>query len=133
MTPEQSKKCALTHHAIACRSLANIAARNVKRWPIHLTSIVRCGHPELLRPNPLKLAWAIEEREKHENFPDISNYISRRWQWEHSWGCSSGPAKSPDVSGSIRRSLDQQPGLKDVSVSQDRDKRRGDSRRARGV
>jgi hyperosmotically inducible periplasmic protein len=36
-------------------------------------------------------------------------------------GCSSDPAKSPDVSDSIRKSLDQA-GLKDVSVSQDRDK-----------
>ena len=35
-------------------------------------------------------------------------------------GCSS-TSKSPDVSDSIRKSLDQ-PGLKDVSVSQDRDK-----------
>ncbi len=35
-------------------------------------------------------------------------------------GCS-GPAASPDVSGSIRISLDQA-NLKDVSVSQDRDK-----------
>jgi osmotically-inducible protein OsmY len=35
-------------------------------------------------------------------------------------GCS-GPAASPDVSDSIRKSLDQA-GLKDVSVSQDRDK-----------
>jgi hyperosmotically inducible periplasmic protein len=35
--------------------------------------------------------------------------------------CSRTPAKSPDVSDSIRRSLDQA-GLKDVSVSQDRDK-----------
>ena len=35
-------------------------------------------------------------------------------------GCS-GPVASPDVSGSIRTSLDQA-GLKDVSVSQDRDK-----------
>jgi len=35
-------------------------------------------------------------------------------------GCSSS-AQSPDVSGSIRASLDQS-GLKDVSVSQDRDK-----------
>jgi hyperosmotically inducible protein len=35
-------------------------------------------------------------------------------------GCSSTP-KSPDVSDSIRKSLDQ-PNLKDVSVSQDRDK-----------
>jgi hyperosmotically inducible protein len=36
-------------------------------------------------------------------------------------GCSSTSAKSPDVSDSIRKSLDQA-GLKDVSVSQDRDK-----------
>jgi len=36
-------------------------------------------------------------------------------------GCSGTPAKSPDVSGSIRKSLDQA-GLKNVSVSQDRDK-----------
>ena len=35
--------------------------------------------------------------------------------------CSRTSAKSPDVSDSIRRSLDQA-GLKDVSVSQDRDK-----------
>jgi hypothetical protein len=35
--------------------------------------------------------------------------------------CSGTPAKSPDVSDSIRKSLDQ-PGLKDVTVSQDRDK-----------
>src|SRR6202049_3762008 len=35
-------------------------------------------------------------------------------------GCS-GTTKSPDVSDSIRKSLDQA-GLKDVSVSQDRDK-----------
>ncbi len=35
--------------------------------------------------------------------------------------CSSTPTKSPDVADSIRRSLDQA-GLKDVSVSQDRDK-----------
>jgi len=35
-------------------------------------------------------------------------------------GCS-GPAASPDVSDSVRRSLDQA-GLKDVSVQQDRDK-----------
>jgi len=35
-------------------------------------------------------------------------------------GCSSTP-KSPDVAGSIRKSLDQA-GYKDVSVSQDRDK-----------
>ena len=35
--------------------------------------------------------------------------------------CSGSPAKSPDVSDSIRKSLDQA-GLKDVSVSQDRDK-----------
>lgn len=35
--------------------------------------------------------------------------------------CSSTPTKSPDVADSIRRSLDQS-GLKDVSVSQDRDK-----------
>ncbi len=35
--------------------------------------------------------------------------------------CSGTPAKSPDVSDSIRKSLDEA-GLKDVSVSQDRDK-----------
>ena len=35
-------------------------------------------------------------------------------------GCS-GPAASPDVAGSIQKSLDQA-GLKNVSVSQDRDK-----------
>src|SRR5580693_10328682 len=34
-------------------------------------------------------------------------------------GCSSEPAKSPDVADSIRKSLDQA-GLKDVKVSQDR-------------
>lgn len=36
-------------------------------------------------------------------------------------GCSSTATKSPDVSGTIRKSLNQ-PNLKDVSVSQDRDK-----------
>jgi hyperosmotically inducible periplasmic protein len=36
-------------------------------------------------------------------------------------GCMGTSAKSPDVSDSIRKSLDQA-GLKDVSVSQDRDK-----------
>src|ERR1700686_5036965 len=36
-------------------------------------------------------------------------------------GCSATSAKSPDVSDSIRKSLDQA-NLKDVSVSQDRDK-----------
>ncbi len=36
-------------------------------------------------------------------------------------GCSSTPTKSPAVASSIRKSLDQA-GLKDVSVSQDRDK-----------
>jgi hyperosmotically inducible protein len=36
-------------------------------------------------------------------------------------GCSTESAKAPDVSGSIRTSLDQA-GLKDVSVTQDRDK-----------
>jgi hyperosmotically inducible periplasmic protein len=36
-------------------------------------------------------------------------------------GCSSTVSKSPDVAGSIRTSLDQS-NLKDVSVSQDRDK-----------
>jgi hyperosmotically inducible periplasmic protein len=36
-------------------------------------------------------------------------------------GCSTTAAKSPDVSDSIRKSLDQA-GLKDVSVNQDRDK-----------
>jgi osmotically-inducible protein OsmY len=36
-------------------------------------------------------------------------------------GCSSAPIKSPDVSDSIRKSLDQAD-LKDISVSQDRDK-----------
>jgi hyperosmotically inducible protein len=36
-------------------------------------------------------------------------------------GCSRTTVKSPDVSDSIRRSLDQS-GLKEVSVSQDRDK-----------
>jgi hyperosmotically inducible periplasmic protein len=36
-------------------------------------------------------------------------------------GCSSTPTKSPDVTDSVRRSLDQS-GYKDVSVSQDRDK-----------
>ena len=36
-------------------------------------------------------------------------------------GCSGTTAKSPDVTDSIRKSLDQA-GLKDVSVSQDRDK-----------
>jgi len=36
-------------------------------------------------------------------------------------GCSETVAKSPDVSGSIRKSLDQA-GFKDVSVTQDRDK-----------
>jgi hyperosmotically inducible periplasmic protein len=36
-------------------------------------------------------------------------------------GCSQTTAKSPDVSDSIRKSLDQA-GFKDVSVSQDRDK-----------
>ncbi len=36
-------------------------------------------------------------------------------------GCSASPTKSPDVSSDIRKSLDQN-GLKDVSVSQDRDK-----------
>jgi hyperosmotically inducible periplasmic protein len=36
-------------------------------------------------------------------------------------GCSTTPAKSPDVSDSIRKSLDQAD-LKDVSVSQDREK-----------
>ena len=36
-------------------------------------------------------------------------------------GCSGTPKKSPDVSDSIRQSLDQA-GFKDVSVSQDRDK-----------
>jgi len=36
-------------------------------------------------------------------------------------GCSGPSSKSPDVSDSIRKSLDQA-GLKTVSVSQDRDK-----------
>ncbi len=36
-------------------------------------------------------------------------------------GCSSSTAKSPDVYGSIRAALDQA-GLKEISVSQDRDK-----------
>ena len=36
-------------------------------------------------------------------------------------GCSSTAAKSPDVSDSVRKSLDQA-GLKNVSVSEDRDK-----------
>jgi hyperosmotically inducible protein len=36
-------------------------------------------------------------------------------------GCSSSIAKSPDVAGSIRTALDQA-GLKEISVSQDRDK-----------
>jgi len=36
-------------------------------------------------------------------------------------GCSGTPRKSPDVSDSLRKSLDQA-GFKDVSVSQDRDK-----------
>lgn len=36
-------------------------------------------------------------------------------------GCSDAPTKSPDVSDTIRQSLGQA-GLKDVSVSQDRDK-----------
>lgn len=36
-------------------------------------------------------------------------------------GCSGTSAKSPDVSDSIRKSLDQA-GFKDVSISQDRDK-----------
>jgi len=36
-------------------------------------------------------------------------------------GCSGTARQSPDVSDSIRKSLDQA-GLKDVSVSQDRDK-----------
>src|ERR1700682_5902474 len=36
-------------------------------------------------------------------------------------GCSAVSTKSPEVAGSIRTSLDQA-GLKDVSVSQDRDK-----------
>ncbi len=36
-------------------------------------------------------------------------------------GCSAEPTKSPDVSDSIRKSLDQS-GLKDVTVSQDREK-----------
>src|SRR4029077_4590966 len=36
-------------------------------------------------------------------------------------GCSGTAAKSPDVADSIRKSLDQA-GLKDLSVSQDRDK-----------
>lgn len=36
-------------------------------------------------------------------------------------GCSGTAAKSPDVSDNIRKSLDQA-GLKDVSISQDRDK-----------
>jgi hyperosmotically inducible protein len=36
-------------------------------------------------------------------------------------GCAGTDTKSPDVSGSIRTSLDQA-GLKDVSISQDRDK-----------
>ena len=35
--------------------------------------------------------------------------------------CSSSPTKSPDVTDNIRKSLDQA-GLKDVSVSQDRDR-----------
>lgn len=36
-------------------------------------------------------------------------------------GCSSAPTKSPDVTDGIRKSLDNS-GLKDVSVSQDREK-----------
>ncbi len=36
-------------------------------------------------------------------------------------GCSDTPTKSPDVTDSVRRSLDQS-GYKDVSVSEDRDK-----------
>jgi hyperosmotically inducible protein len=36
-------------------------------------------------------------------------------------GCWKDPAKSPDISGNIRSALDQQ-GLKEVTVSQDRDK-----------
>ncbi len=36
-------------------------------------------------------------------------------------GCSNSPTQSPDVTDSVRRSLDQA-GYKDVSVSQDRDK-----------
>lgn len=37
------------------------------------------------------------------------------------FGCSQESAKSPDVAGGVRKALDQS-GLKDVSVSQDRDK-----------
>src|SRR4051794_21748972 len=37
------------------------------------------------------------------------------------WGCTTATNKSPDVSGNIRRSLNDN-GFKDVSVTQDRDK-----------
>jgi len=41
--------------------------------------------------------------------------------WVGIAGCSTAPTKSPDVADNIRKSLDQAK-LKDVSVSQDRDK-----------
>jgi hypothetical protein len=37
------------------------------------------------------------------------------------YACSDAPSKSPDVSASVRRSLDQA-GLHDVKVSQDRER-----------
>ena len=37
-------------------------------------------------------------------------------------GCSKTPDKSPDVTGAVRKSLQNQPAWKDVSVAQDREK-----------
>jgi hyperosmotically inducible protein len=76
---------------------------NIKAWIIPLRSRLECAKGEKMKN--LSLPFAMLTLLAAGSLA----------------GCSGTPAKSPDVSDSIRKSLDEA-GLKEVSVSQDRDK-----------
>jgi len=121
---ERDEKMRASAVQTARQSQGSIAAFCVKRWNQLLILIVAVDIPDAkARPTKVSNPGLILCGTKGENMKSLVKLLSLSSVLTLGMlaGCSSTASKSPDVSDSIRGSLDQA-GLNDVTVKQDRDR-----------
>src|SRR5258705_8632583 len=110
--------------AAAQQSQASIAAFSMKRWNRHLTLTVVAVTQDVRAKHIKSLDAGFDSKwRKGENMKSLVKLLGLFSVMTLGMlaGCSSTASKSPDVTDSIRKSLDQA-SLNDVTVKQDRDK-----------
>jgi hyperosmotically inducible periplasmic protein len=117
------RKNARIRRVAAQQSQETIAVFSVKRWKRHLTLIVAADTPDArVRLTRIDVGLASMWH-KGENMKSLVKLLGLFSVMTFGMlaGCSSSASKSPDVTDSVRKSLDQA-SLNDVTVKQDRDK-----------